>query len=144
MYGILKEKTLVAVHDEKEIVEKFINTLENPDEYDLIKIKNKVIKTNPNYEDIYLVRYGDKYVPYYLYDTLKNETDQFSYDLKYCKDILFRLLEDQSRSEKERKALLRVIGMIEEEMETFDMDLETLEKMDDLNRAFKERIIQDE
>jgi hypothetical protein len=75
---------------------------------------------------------------------LKNETDQFSYDLKYCKDILFRLLEDQSRSEKERKALLRVIGMIEEEMETFDMDLETLEKMDDLNRAFKERIIQDE
>jgi hypothetical protein len=34
MYGILKEKTLVAVHDEKEIVEKFINTLENPDEYD--------------------------------------------------------------------------------------------------------------
>jgi hypothetical protein len=144
MYGILKEKTLIAVHDEKEIVEKFINTLENPDEYDLIKIKNKVIKTNPNYEDIYLVRYGDKYVPYYLYDTLKNETDQFSYDLKYCKDILFRLLEDQSRSEKERKALLRVIGMIEEEMETFDMDLETLEKMDDLNRAFKERIIQDE
>ena len=102
MYGAVMNKRIVAIHDDNDVVEEFIDNQPNSDDFTMIKIKNKKkIRSMPEYEDLYLVICDGQYVPYELYDTLKQESDAGNYDLIRCKETLYRLIEDGGLSKKE-------------------------------------------
>ena len=74
MYGVLKSGIVIAIHDELDVINKFIDS-QNSDisDYKIVKIKKKSHKKYKylyEYQDLYLVRYGDNYVPFKLYDIL--------------------------------------------------------------------------
>lgn len=144
MYGVLYEKKLIALHDDLEIIQKFVGQQEEKqDLFDVIEIrkKNKTFQNNLDYQDLYLTRLGDSYVPFELYQTMKDSSDEYKYDLMYTRDVLFRILEDSELSEKESKAILKTISILMKEIEdSISIPYETLRDIKELNSQYTERI----
>ena len=148
MYGVKTgDNKLVAIHDELPIVIKFMNEQPNH-KFEIIELRkkfmNKLKKTN-EYTDLYLVRYNDRYIPYSVYETYKRTTDGYLYDLKYAKDILCRLLEENDMSNKEHKYISKTIEYISNQLhdDTGIIPLNTLKDIKLLDDEYKERISRD-
>lgn len=141
MYGVIYCNNLVAAHDDRKIISKFIDGQSNVDEFRVVKIKKKH-HDDIELSDLYLVRYHDVYVPYNLYNTIKDMSEDYTSDYKFCIDILYRLLEDKKDlKEKETKSIVRVISILEREIDITDIsDLKTLIEIKELDSMFKERI----
>ena len=147
MYGVKTgDNKLVAIHDELPIVIKFMNDQPNH-KFEIVKLKKKFmkkIKETEDYTDLYLVRYNDKYIPYSVYETYKRTTDGYLYDLKFTKDILCRLLEEDSISSKERKYISKTIEYLSNQIHgDNDIPLDTLKSMKLLDDEYKERLSKD-
>lgn len=147
MYGVKSDDNkLVAIHDELPIVIKFMNDQPNH-KFEIVKLKKKFmkkIKETEDYTDLYLVRYNDKYIPYSVYETYKRTTDGYLYDLKFTKDILCRLLEEDSISSKERKYISKTIEYVSNQIHgDNDIPLDTLKSMKLLDDEYKERLSKD-
>lgn len=105
------------------------------------KKKHKKLKNSIEYQDLYLVRYGDMYVPYYLYDTYWLYNKQVEYDFQYAKDVLYRLLEDDNLNEKESKSIINTIRVLMNKIaEDKSIDVDSLNNMKLLNDEYKERL----
>ena len=143
MYGAVMNKRIVAIHDDNDVVEEFINNQPNSDDFTMIKIKNKKkIRSMPEYEDLYLVICDGQYVPYELYDTLKQESDAGNYDLIRCKETLYRLIEDGGLSKKEMDYISKTLKIVSERIsEPMDVGYDTLKEIDELNKRYKESIM---
>lgn len=143
MYGVLKNKELIAIHDEIEVIEEFVKQQKN-DDLDIIKIKKKqgkILKNNPDYYDLYLVIYGDTYITYNLYETMKDVDMQSKVDLIKCKETLYRVLEEGDLNEKEVNYISRTISTLLKKIEsTPHIDFDTLKKIKSMNDDFKERM----
>mgnify|MGYP006868097407 CR=1 FL=1 len=142
MYGALHGTRLVAVHDEFNIVVKFVNNQSNKEEFNIVKIKKKS-KNIPDFSDLYLTRYNDLYVPYCLYDTMKSMSDEYIADYKFCIDILYRLLEENEYLDtKEVKHVTKVISILEKEIDNQEVvgDIKVLEELKDMNDTFKRKV----
>ena len=141
MYGVVYHNELVAVHDDRDVIAKFMNSQSNKNELSVVKIKKK-LKDDPILSDIYLVRYHDSYVPYNLYDTMKDMSDEYTSDYKFCIDILYRLLEEKDDLKpKEVKSLMKVISILNDEIdEDVVSDLKTLRDIKEMDLMFKERV----
>ena len=147
MYGVKSDDNkLVAIHDELPIVIKFMNDQPNH-KFEIVKLKKKFmkkIKETEDYTDLYLVRYNDKYIPYSVYETYKRTTDGYLYDLKFTKDILCRLLEEDSISSKERKYISKTIEYLSNQIHgDNDIPLDILKSMKLLDDEYKERLSKD-
>ena len=147
MYGVKSDDNkLIAIHDELPIVIKFMNDQPNH-KFEIVKLKKKFmkkIKETEDYTDLYLVRYNDKYIPYSVYETYKRTTDGYLYDLKFTKDILCRLLEEDSISSKERKYISKTIEYVSNQIHgDNDIPLDTLKSMKLLDDEYKERLSKD-
>lgn len=80
---------------------------------------------------------------------MKDLSEQRDYDLKYCRDVLFRLLEeDVVHNKKDLSAIKRVILLLESEMEPLDDsdydNLESLRKDFDDHCSNLEYLLQEE
>lgn len=143
MYGVLKNRELIAIHDEIEVVEEFVKQQKN-DKLDIIKIKkkrDKILKNNPNYHDLYLVIYGDTYITYDLYETMKDVDMQSKIDLIKCKETLYRVLEEGDLTDKDINHISRTISILLKEIEsTSSMDLDTIKEIKSMNDGYKERM----
>lgn len=142
MYGALHGTRLVAVHDEFNVVVKFVNNQPNKEEFNIVKIKKKS-KNIPDFSDLYLTRYNDLYVPYCLYDTMKSMSDEYIADYKFCIDILYRLLEENEYLDtKEVKHVTKVISILEKEIDNQEVvgDIKVLEELKDMNDTFKRKV----
>ena len=74
MYAVIKNDNVIAIHDKLETVEKFIKQEKNNDmEIIKIKKKKKSRKLYEKYSNLYLVRYGDRYIPQELFETIEKE-----------------------------------------------------------------------
>lgn len=148
MYAAIKGKDkceIIGVHDDKEVIEKFIEHNSN-ESLSLLKIKKSRYKDFPDIENRYLVRLGDQYIPYELYSTAKEVSLEAVYDMEYCRDILFRLLEERHLPEKDLKAISRTIRVISEEINLANlnmMDITTLKYIQENKNEFRERIARD-
>ena len=147
MYGVKSDDNkLIAIHDELPIVIKFMNDQPNH-KFEIVKLKKKFmkkIKETEDYTDLYLVRYNDKYIPYSVYETYKRTTDGYLYDLKFTKDILCRLLEEDSISSKECKYISKTIEYLSNQIHgDNDIPLDTLKSMKLLDDEYKERLSKD-
>lgn len=139
MYGVLNhELQIIAVHDEKEIIRKFIE--QEKIITDIVKIKKKSIS---KYNDLYLIKCGEKYVPYYLFETYKETSMEYTYELENCKDVLFTLLEDME-SKKDIKAISRVLYILENEInKRSDIDVNSLKEIKELNDEYRNKVNDD-
>lgn len=142
MYAVIKNDNVIAIHDKLETVEKFIKQEKNNDmEIIKIKKKKKSRKLYEKYSNLYLVRYGDRYIPQELFETIEKEDEQANYDLSYCCEVLYRVLNDGEKTNKEIKYLLKSIEIIKKEMTIGEnIDIDTLYKIKEMDNQFKERL----
>lgn len=132
MYIIVKDKQIIAAHDDIEVVHEYWNSQNDPD-MKILKVKKKKsaeLIEIPDFENIYLVRYGDFYVPYEQYEALKELNGQRDFDLRYCRDVLFRLLEENVVSTKEASILKKTLPIVISQIESIDdSEYEALDKL---------------
>lgn len=110
------DENIIAFHDSRKVVEKYIESI-----YNINKIQLKIgkIKKSSEYkldgkDDLYLVRVNDTYVQsgYLVYMELVSQ--QLVEDEQYAKDILLRMLEVNRLSKKNAKKIEKAIEVIDE------------------------------
>lgn len=141
MYAVMKKDEIIGFHEDLEVVKKFTTSF-NPDSVEIVKIKKKKekkIRKNPYYDDLYLVRYGDKYLPINLYMTAKEISLQEEYDLKYCKDIISRIITTvKFKKMKDFDALYRSMNIITDLIDNpGELDYETLKQIKSMRDEYK-------
>lgn len=141
MYAVMKKDEIIGFHEDLEVVKKFTTSF-NPDSVEIVKIKKKKekkIRKNPFYDDLYLVRYGDKYLPINLYMTAKEISLQEEYDLKYCKDIISRIITTvKFKKMKDFDALYRSMNIITDLIDNpGELDYETLKQIKSMRDEYK-------
>lgn len=104
----------VAFHDEKRVVEKYIDYCNKYNDLDLkmIKIKRKKAEKVYNFSNLYLIKYQDTYIQN-GYTEYADVCDVIG-DYQSCKDTLLAILETYNLSKKERKAFEKVIVSIDD------------------------------
>lgn len=137
-----EQQRVVAYTDDKEILEKYLFNIEKTThkKYSFKKIKYKHIKNISEYDDLYLIRYGDTYIPnkYYKYMELcdtKEETRQVI-------DYLIRQLEQRELRDKKRKLVEKMILLIEkwyEEEKEYTPTNEELQNIEDHYKPYIEK-----
>lgn len=142
MYAVINENNkIIGIHDELKVVMNFAKQEKLPVHISVVKLKKRMkkeLKKKNMYLDKYLVRFGDTYMPYSLYDTCKKESDEVIYDLEYAKFVLLRIFEDDEINDDEiihvRRTIALLNKMIDNEMDgknTLSLDtLEELKRMD--------------
>ena len=102
---------VIAFHDEYDVVSSYIYhvKISNQDSPDLHigKLKKKKIKNVIDFDNLYLVRYGETYVQTGYLEYLELISSQSIYDNQQCKDVLLKILECNPISSKERKKFFR-------------------------------------
>lgn len=135
MYIVLRDDKIIAAHDDLDVVSEYVIHQPSKDIMRILKIKKQkadaLLEEISEFENLYLVRYGDSYLPYDQYLIIKNISQQRDYDMKYCVDILYRILEENiPQSKKDIAAIHRVIYILENEIESLDdSDYDKLESI---------------
>lgn len=122
MYIIMKDKEIIAAHDDEDIAREYLRS-QNDSEMSLLRLKkrkSRELENAPSFLDVYLVRYGNFYVPYSQYVAIRDLTSQRDDDLRYCRDILFRLLEEDVISEKDIFAVKKTLSIVINQIESMD------------------------
>lgn len=134
MYVVLRDKEIIAAHDDREVILEYVNSQSESSDMKILKIKkhkSREVESIPVFENIYLVRYGNFYVPYEQYVALKELSCQRDFDLKYCRDILMRILEEDTLdSKKDISAIQKAISIVISQIEELDSaDYDELDKI---------------
>ena len=113
------EKNIIAFHDNKKIVKRYTDNVHSVHKITLNigKIKKDSKWKLRNKDELYLVRYNDTYVQsgYLLY--LQLSSTQYIEDEEFARDILFRLLETERLTPKQKKKLEKAIEVMEDIIE---------------------------
>lgn len=124
---------VIAFHEKKSVVEEYIEAIYYHHKFKLdIRKASKEENHNltKNY-DLYLVRYGETYVQsgYTVY--LQIQSEQYVYDEKYARDVLYRLLERRVKGKKFKKlkAAVKVLEELIYEDESYTPSLKELEHL---------------
>ena len=118
MYVLMRSEKAVACHDSKKIIIKYKNyILRDNDEdeiiYKIYKIKKSKLQGRININDLYLVRYGNTYVPFKYLDSLDIVASQVIYDNEYCIDVLYKFLEEPDLTDTDIHHIEKTINIIE-------------------------------
>jgi hypothetical protein len=110
------DKNIIAFHDSKKVVEKYIYDVYNANKVNLElgKIKKSSEYKLEGKDELYLVRFNDTYVQsgYLIY--LQITMDEYVKEEQYAKDILLRMLEMDRLDKKQSKALGKAVEVIDE------------------------------
>lgn len=118
MYAVINNdsKEIIAYHEDEEVVEFYLDSVEDDkkDDLSIIKIKKKykeeIVK---KYEDLHLVRFRNTYVQsgYLIY--IKLSSQDILDDEEYARDILLRIIETQNLNNNEIKKLSKAIEVVD-------------------------------
>lgn len=118
MYAVINNdsREIIAYHEDEEVVEFYLDSVEDDkkDDLSIIKIKKKykeeIVK---NYEDLHLVRFRNTYVQsgYLIY--IKLSSQDILDDEEYARDILLRIIETQNLNNNEIKKLSKAIEVVD-------------------------------
>ena len=118
MYAVINNDTkeIVAYHEDEDVVEFYLDSVEDDKKEDLsiIKIKKKYKEEIlRKYEDLHLVRFGNTYVQsgYIVY--IKLSSQDMIDDEEYARDILLRIIETQNLNNNEIKKLSKAIEVVD-------------------------------
>lgn len=107
---------IIAMHDDKEVVEEYNNLIYHYHKIHLniIKAKKKSLKNKKFFDDLYLVRYGQTYVQAGYLTYIQLASDQIHDDMRFAKDILLRVLEINKLSNKDSKSISKAISIMDD------------------------------
>lgn len=118
MYAVINNdsREIIAYHEDEEVVEFYLDSVEDDkkDDLSIIKIKKKykeeIVK---KYEDLHLVRFRNTYVQsgYLIY--IKLSSQDILDDEEYTRDILLRIIETQNLNNNEIKKLSKAIEVVD-------------------------------
>lgn len=110
-----QENNIIAYHDKKYVVEKYIDSIQilHKIRLNLGKIKKSSKYKLNGKDELYLIRYGDTYIQsgYLIYVELFQT--QFIEDDQYALDVLCRIVETTRLTEKENKKIMKAIKVME-------------------------------
>lgn len=131
MYGLTdSDKHVVAFHDEKRVILNYMKNYYERYKENLypFKIKKKNLKKYKDYEDLYLVRYGNIYIQSrYLY-VHQIDVEPLIDDLTCAHDVIIRMIEF-TNDQKKCKQLSKTLGIIDEEIENLKSSTPKLEEL---------------
>lgn len=140
LYAACLDDEIVAVHDFKDVIEKFIDD-NNEKNYKLLKLYRKKSSSFDELDDLYLMRLNDRYIQSKYLDNSLNVLEDSLYDLKYARDVLLRLLEYR---EKGSKSIEKTILILEDEIRETEKELvsrpDVLSEIKNLNNKYKARL----
>ena len=119
MFVVIDEdKEIIAYHEEKRVVEKFVYNynMTNKTNVTYKKIKKRYAKRLlKDKDDLYLIKYGSSYIQYGYYDVMEIYHRDLITELEDVKDILYKIIEVEYRnmSKKEIKHLQGSVEVIE-------------------------------
>lgn len=115
-------KKVIAIHDDIDVVEKYIDNIEKNHNIRLPigKIKKKQLKKHPEYNDLYLVRYNNIYVQAEYLETLSIISEDYIYDYRCAIEILLRSLEVEDMSENDMKAIKKSIKVLDKIIKSYE------------------------
>lgn len=138
MYIVVDGDSIIAAHDDEDVVQRYVDSQSDPDQYDILKVTKKKKKNQlmdvPDFHDIYLIEYRGSYVPYHHYELLTKLGDHRVDDLEVTKSVLilnlFAIRNDNNpKLEKAyRKVIGHISGLIDDE--PLEMDHDTLNRME--------------
>ena len=122
---------LIAFHEEKNVIKKYINDYQDSNKETLIPFhikKKKVKKYSHLYEDLYLIRYNGSYIQSKYMILKQIDVEPFLDDIQYAKDIIVRTIEF-SNNKKDRITLWEAYNILNEEMEKVKRSTPTLDEL---------------
>lgn len=132
MYGAMTNNgDLIAFHEEKNVIKKYINDYQDSNKETLIPFhikKKKVKKYSHLYEDLYLIRYNGSYIQSKYMILKQIDVEPFLDDIQYAKDIIVRTIEF-SNNKKDRNTLWEAYNILNEEMEKVKRSTPTLDEL---------------
>ena len=144
---------LLAIHNNEGPVHDYLVWLTknvNPRlilECSIQRIPKSVLKKRDDYPELYLVRRGDNRFPASYCGAVSSIVNNEGYDYKQAIDTLFKLCEMQYFTKKELNAIATVIDLLQAEIDDIDechYDPKTLYEINELTRAFENRINNDD
>ena len=118
MYAVINNdsREIIAYHEDEEVVEFYLDSVEDDkkDDLSIIKIKKKykeeIVK---KYEDLHLVRFRNTYVQSGYLIFIKLSSQDILDDEEYARDILLRIIETQNLNNNEIKKLSKAIEVVD-------------------------------
>ena len=137
-YGVVAKNKIIAYHKKYEVVENYCEYISN--HYDITSDIVKIPKSTKihEYDDLYLVRYGDSYIQLKYYEVAQEQDEELLYDLNITKDVLLRTLEF-TEDKKERKNIEKTLSVIERQISRIkseSADPNTLEHLYQLKMSY--------
>lgn len=136
-YTTNKWDAVVACSEDKRIASHYVMDLNDisDDRYKLYKCKEKQIKKIHDWADLELLRVGNNYVPAKYADDVKDELYRATFDNILARDVIMKLLETKSLSNKDRKTLEKAVEIFEDlidEDESSVVDIQTLIQLQEM------------
>ena len=138
MFGAYDQisKKFIAFHEDFDVVDQYIEGLENKHGLVCLKIKNKLYKSFVDGADLYLIMCNGRYIPYKYEDAVLMYTNDIDYELNTVIRTLERLQEcEPDITKKDLKAIERVLFILREKREDNNhhtIPMSTLNQMKEL------------
>ena len=143
MYVVLDKKNRpVAFHDDYDVVKKYVISM-TKDDLEIAHVGKKKAKAFRDYNELYLVRYGDSYLTREMYDVMKQRNAPDAYNYQVAIDVLYRLVEEGYVDRKDEKHIQKSIEILERALEDLDNQpvdsdlVESLESSKELDDMYK-------
>ena len=139
MYAVYNEDhDIIAYHDDFKICKEYANNIYHCHGYicDIKKIKKRDRYILDKLYDLYLVRFADTYVQQGYLVYLELAGSQELYDIKYSKDVLYKLLEAPGLSDKKLNHIKKTINILEDIYEEEKIYTPTLNHLKELKLGY--------
>ena len=139
MYLAYYKGDLIGITDD-EITARIFE--EDNDGVRLYKMKDKKFYkkfTESEYINLWLVRYGDRYIPSGKFDVLSSISSSYTGELNYCKSILSSILGSEILPDNKSKHIAKTIKILDELIEdsNTDMSLDMIEEIESLDNEYR-------
>ncbi len=134
MYAAFDGKDLIAFHEDEKVIELYCDIIEqyHGTVLTIAKIKKKKCKKIKEFNDLYLVRYGEIYIQQGYVDYMQFSCQQINEDHIQARDILMRIISTADLEKEEVKTLRKSVVILNDiinDEQYFIPDLPTLKRM---------------
>lgn len=139
LYGVIMNNTIVGVHEDISICNTYLHDVRiNKNSLcSIVKLKKKH-KNKDNIYDLYLIKYGDSFIPSKYYDAIEYEDNVIINDYREAKNTLSSLL-NFITDDKEKKHISKTILTLEKHIninkDSF-MDTDFIDKIIEMRNEF--------
>lgn len=131
---------IIAYHDDKKIIKRYIKKLIDTYGTDKGDYKIDKISNNKYDENLYLVRHNDSYIQIKYYETMHLLEDGIIDDEVFARDILSRILETEDLTKSEKKSLIKSIIILNDIIDSHKSEVLDIADCDKLYNQFNKYV----